>query len=172
MQECWSSLTADQVICENCQLPMIIAFSYCIRTLDCEARYPLVHVITWSLFSEEKVYPEVAVSDFPAHVEAMHADSDFAFSQEFEVRKLLVLLFFVLCCSFSTFYIHTSNILMMITISRWQPFGVILIANKFCCKLLTVQWHDDIGKKGIGGKGNRLKAVLVVSHILVRCRHE
>ncbi|KAL8568602.1 hypothetical protein ACOMHN_006263 [Nucella lapillus] len=34
--------------------------------------------------SEEKEYPEVPVHQFPAHVEAMHADSDFAFSQEFE----------------------------------------------------------------------------------------
>ena len=34
---------------------------------------------------EEKEYPEIPVSEFPAHVEAMHADSDFAFSQEFEV---------------------------------------------------------------------------------------
>ena len=41
---------------------------------------------------EEKEYPEISVSDFPAHVDNMHADSDFAFSQEFEVRLC------VLCC--------------------------------------------------------------------------
>ncbi|XP_070193777.1 tyrosine-protein phosphatase 99A-like isoform X2 [Littorina saxatilis] len=34
--------------------------------------------------AEEKEYPEISVSDFPAHVESMHVDSDFAFSQEFE----------------------------------------------------------------------------------------
>ncbi|XP_025106378.1 tyrosine-protein phosphatase 99A-like isoform X2 [Pomacea canaliculata] len=41
-------------------------------------------VITVAEPSEEKEYPEIAVSEFPAHVEAMHADSDFAFSQEFD----------------------------------------------------------------------------------------
>nr|KAG5708441.1 hypothetical protein BaRGS_026168 [Batillaria attramentaria] len=41
-------------------------------------------VITVAEPSDEKEYPEIKVSEFPAHVEAMHADSDFAFSQEFD----------------------------------------------------------------------------------------
>lgn len=41
-------------------------------------------VITVAEPSDEKEYPEISVGDFPAHVEAMHADSDFAFSQEFD----------------------------------------------------------------------------------------
>ena len=39
--------------------------------------------------TEEKEYPEISVTDFPAHVDSMHADSDFAFSQEFEVRHFV-----------------------------------------------------------------------------------
>ncbi|XP_076468835.1 putative receptor-type tyrosine-protein phosphatase mosPTP-1 [Babylonia areolata] len=41
-------------------------------------------VVTVAEPSEEKEYPDIPVSEFPAHVEAMHADSDIAFAQEFE----------------------------------------------------------------------------------------
>ncbi|KAL8600114.1 hypothetical protein ACOMHN_009721 [Nucella lapillus] len=41
-------------------------------------------VVTVDEPSEEKEYPEIPVGEFPAHVDGMHADSDFAFSQEFE----------------------------------------------------------------------------------------
>lgn len=40
------------------------------------------------LCAEGKEYPEIPVSEFPAHVEAMHVDSDFAFSQEFDVSQI------------------------------------------------------------------------------------
>ena len=42
--------------------------------------------------AEEKEYPEISVVDFPAHVHTMHADGDFAFSQEFEVSHKLLLI--------------------------------------------------------------------------------
>lgn len=45
--------------------------------------------------AEEKEYPEIPVSEFPAHVASMHSDGDFAFSQEFEVSEINILFCFV-----------------------------------------------------------------------------
>ena len=40
----------------------------------------------FTLCAEDRsLYPDIAVTDFPAHTERMHADGDFAFAHEFEV---------------------------------------------------------------------------------------
>ena len=39
----------------------------------------------FSSFPESKQYPDIKVGDFQAHVSQMHADSDIAFAQEFDV---------------------------------------------------------------------------------------
>ncbi|XP_076448313.1 putative receptor-type tyrosine-protein phosphatase mosPTP-1 isoform X2 [Babylonia areolata] len=87
------------VTCALIVVIVIVASFIAYRSLACQKCYQAAYyylavpsnmqptpptVIMVAEPSEDKEYPEVPVNQFPAHVDAMHADSDFAFSQEFE----------------------------------------------------------------------------------------